>query len=235
MNAFTRQDMQQDTEGFPFQKPFQPQGGGANGPGPGTGPGPLRPFTAVDIAPPAKPGTPVPLGSPVSPFLEAYPGPTDGAHAGQPAPAPQQSAPEWTEVAMPMPSPPPPAAARQSRIMAAADLLGSGDPAPKPSFFLTTTALVDGCAIQSYLDVISTEIVLPKDLLFRNPAPYGEMHRLKAAEDQLQKVKAMAMEELSDRARALHADGIVGVTVTFTNLDTVCCLCSAVGTAVRIA
>ena len=73
------------------------------------------------------------------------------------------------------------------------------------------------------------------DLLFRNPAPYGELHRLKDAEEKLQQVKALALEELSDKAKALGADGIVGVTVTFTNLDTVCCLCSAVGTAIRIA
>lgn len=269
---------QQDTAGFAFQKPFQPQGNA-----PQQGNAALRPFTAVDIAPPAKPGGPAPLGPAVSPFLESFSSPFEGGAAVKPAPALEArpkvgfhgaepkvaddympvlpahampahampaapamppapahaSAPTANPMAMPAapmpPLPPLPAAARQSQIMAASDLHGSNGSALKPRFFLTSTAVVDGYPIQAYLDVISVEIVLPKDLLFRNPAPYGELHRLKAAEDQLQKVKAKAMEELTEKARQIQADGIVGVTVTFTNLDTVCCLCSAVGTAVKIA
>jgi len=216
--------VQQDTAGFAFEKPFQPQGSG-----------PLRPFSAVDLAPPAKPGTPGPLVAPVSPFLASYDGPTTSNAGNAAAAAALLAESEMPPAPAPLPpSPPPPAAARQSRILAASDLLGSIEPAVKPDFFLTSTPTVDGYRIQAYLDFLSVEIVLPKDLLFRNPAPYGELHRLKAAEDELQKVKATAIEELTDKAKTIDADGIVGVTVTFTNLDTVCCLCSAMGTAVRI-
>lgn len=212
-----------------FQKPFQPQGGG-----------PLKPFTAVDLAPPAKPGSQGPLGHPVNPFLENFSSPFEGGGAEKPAAPAMPPATALTAVSAPPPLdplppiPPLPVAARQSHILAAADLHAAAGSAIKPRFFLTSTDLVDGQLIKAYLDVISVEIVLPKDLLFRNPAPYGELHRLKAAEDQLQKVKAKAMEELTDKAKAIHADGIVGVTVSFINLDTVCCLCSAVGTAVKV-
>lgn len=256
----------QDKSAFAFQQPFPapaapaPQGGGA-----------LRPFTAVDLAPPASPG--IPLGPAPSPFLEGFGGAfeKDGKAAGalrqDPAVEPRAlpafrdespAAPEDFLPAMPRPAgplplgsaglpplpgreeavdilPPIPAAARNSHILAAAEEGSGSTSSMRPRFFLTSTAVVDGYPIQAYLDVISAEIVLPKDLLFRNPAPYGELHRLKAAEDQLQKVKAKALEELTEKAKQMRADGVVGVAVTFTNLDTVCCLCSAVGTAVKIA
>jgi uncharacterized protein YbjQ (UPF0145 family) len=263
----------QDKSAFAFQKPFPPP---ANAP---QGGGALRPFTAVDLAPPATSGkAPLgpaanPMGPAASPFLESFGGAFDkdskAADAIKPDPMLEPralaafrvdeppAAVEDFSPAMPMaptmpmtpdvlapiparedgpaPLPPMPVAARNSQILAAADMGSGSISSMKPRFFLTSTAVVDGYPIQAYLDVISVEIVLPKDLLFRNPAPYGELHRLKAAEDQLQKVKAKALEELTDKAKHLHADGVVGVAVTFTNLDTVCCLCSAVGTAVKIA
>jgi len=104
----------------------------------------------------------------------------------------------------------------------------------KPEFFQTSTATVDGFSILEYLGMISVEVVIPKDLLFRNPAPHGELHRMKDAEDQLQRVKVVALNELSQKAKALNADGIVGVSLNFSQFDTIVCLCSAVGTAVKL-
>lgn len=293
----------QEKSAFAFQQPFTSTAPAGNGGAPQGGA--LKPFTAVDIAPPARPGTPAPLGSlspAVSPFLENFASPFEGGEARaskpaapKPAPAeprprpgfhgaepmqaddfmpvlppapkpaagpvlspapltpmeplaPAQPVPAPASVAAPAappapahpvmapaPLPPMPAAARQSQILAAADLMSATGSGARPRFFITTTAVLDGFPIQAYLDVVSAEIVLPKDLLFRNPAPYGDLHRLKAAEEQLQRIKAKAIEEMTDKAKGLHADGVVGVSVTFTNLDTVCCLCTAVGTAVRIA
>ena len=54
------------------------------------------------------------------------------------------------------------------------------------------------------------------------------------AEDQLQRVKQKAFEELADRARALGADGIVGATLQFSQFDAVVFLCAACGTAVKV-
>lgn len=121
--------------------------------------------------------------------------------------------------------------ARKSQILAISEMGNIH----KPDFFLTTTPTVEGFAIQEYLGMVSIEIVVPKDLLFRNPAPHGDLHRLKAAEDELQKVKIVALEELSQRARTMGADGIVGMTLQFSQFDAIVCLCSAVGTAVKLA
>lgn len=170
---------------------------------------------------------------PVEDYLPVMPMVTP-SNLGQtlaPSPAPAIAASHMQHSVLP----PLPAAARQSQILAASELHSGSISSTRPRFFLTTTAAVEGFPIQAYLDVLSVEIVLPKDLLFRNPAPYGELHRLKAAEDTLQRVKQKALEELTEKGRQIHADGIVGLEVTFTNLDTVCCLCSAVGTAVKLA
>ncbi len=121
--------------------------------------------------------------------------------------------------------------ARKSQILAISDMGNLN----KPEFFLTTTPTVEGFTIQEYLGMVSIEIVVPKDVLFRNPAPHGDLHRLKAAEDELQRVKVIALEELSQRARSMGADGIVGMTLQFSQFDAIVCLCSAVGTAVKLA
>jgi uncharacterized protein YbjQ (UPF0145 family) len=107
-------------------------------------------------------------------------------------------------------------------------------PAEDPGVLVTTGPNVEGRRIASYLGVASVEIVIPKDVLFRNPAPYGELHRIKAAEEQLQRVKRKAFEELSERARALGADAVVGATLQFSQFDAVVFLCAALGTAVKL-
>lgn len=123
-----------------------------------------------------------------------------------------------------------PIAARQSQIMAISEIPHR----PKPDFFQTSTATVDGFSIQEYLGMLSVEVVIPKDLLFRNPAPHGELHRMKDAEEQLQRVKVAALQDLSAKAKGLGADGLVGVSLQFSQFDAIVCLCSAVGTAVKL-
>ncbi len=122
------------------------------------------------------------------------------------------------------------ALARKSQIMPLADM----DRIDKPEFFVTTSTTVQGYTIEKYLGIISVEVVVPKDLLFRNPAPHGDLHRLKAAEDELQRVRVAAIKDLEARGRDLNADGIIGVTLQFSQFDTIVCLCSAVGTAIRL-
>ncbi len=229
----------------PFQTPYQQ-------PHPGT-PG-IKPFAALDLAPPAgqngnrlaAPATPAPSPYLGGDFSSAF---MTGREA--PMAAPQQPmAPAaansdvmppiapYSQPAVPAPvadyTPAPPASARQSHIMAMTDF-NEALSVRKPDFFCTTTSNVDGYQIQSYLGLVSAEVVVPKDILFQNPAAYGELHRMKAAEELLQRVKSKAMDELAERARAMKADGVVGVTLTFSQFDAIVCLCSAVGTAVKIA
>ncbi len=190
------------------------------------------PYQAPAGQPPAGGGFPAPASSP---FLEgglskAFTGRDDFAKTPvQPGPVMQpkpMSPVDFTPapVAMPVAAPQPMTVPRQAPA-----------PALKPGFFLTSTSTVDGYTIDEYLGLVSIEVVVPKDVLFRNPAPHGDLHRLKAAEDQLQKVKDTALEELSQRARGMGADGIVGLTLQFSQFDTIVCLCSAVGTAVKLS
>lgn len=131
----------------------------------------------------------------------------------------------------PMPVAALPIAARQSQIMAISDIHHKA----KPEFFQTSTPTVDGFSIQEYLGMVSVEVVIPKDLLFRNPAPHGELHRMKDAEEQLQRVKVAALQDLTAKAKGLAADGLVGVSLQFSQFDAIVCLCSAVGTAVKLS
>jgi uncharacterized protein YbjQ (UPF0145 family) len=230
---------QPDNSPSPFQGAYEPQHY------PGASASSIRPFNALDITPPpraAEGPSGAPLGPGVSPFLDNYQNPFAPKEDFSPVPMPIRPtlAPAPQPAAEP-PRPPVPqsaetAAARASQIIATTDfpLPGSGS-SFKPGFFLSTTAAVDGFSVAAYLGVVSVEIVIPKDLLFRNPAPYGELHRLKSAEDQLQKVKEKAMEELSERAQQMQADGVVGITLQYSALDNVVCLCSAAGTAVKLA
>ncbi|HKP97938.1 MAG TPA: heavy metal-binding domain-containing protein [Fibrobacteria bacterium] len=232
----------------PFQTPYQATPPSA----------PIKPFTAVDLAPAGQNGTR--LGTPATPAPSPFAGGDFGsafltreapaARAPQQAPAvhapvPVPAAPladpfaSITPVSAPLqdfsPAPMAPGpAARQSQILAISEF-NETVVVRKPDFFCTSTHGVDGYAIRKYLGVVSVEIVIPKDVLFHNPAAYGELHRIKSAEDQLQKVKAKAFEELSERARLLGADGVVGVGLNFSQFDAIVCLCSAVGTAVKLA
>lgn len=235
-----------DNKANPFQTPYQqPSAAG------------IKPFAAVDLAPPAEhngqrlnaPGNPTASAftggdfgnaflspqSPVSPGMAPMPTKPTMAPIAAPlahtmaAPSAPQPMPDYTPVANPVP-----AAAGKSSILSMSDF-NEMDNARKPEFFLTTTQQVDGFPIRSFLGVVSVEIVIPKDLLFRNPAPHGELHRLKAAETELQRVKNQAFEELGDNAKKLGADGVVGVSLAFSQFDAVVFLCSAVGTAVKLA
>jgi uncharacterized protein YbjQ (UPF0145 family) len=243
-----------DNKANPFQTPYQQ-------PAPGAAPG-IKPFAAVDLAPPIEP-TGARHGGPASPspfagsdFSNAFLA-REAAAAGTMPPAPAPAAPK---AAAPIPAVPapvtpafpaapavpkpmkdfspapmaPPAAARQSQILSMTDFNEALE-MRKPEFFCTSTPAVDGYQVRKYLGVVSVELVVPKDVLFHHPAPHGELHRIKSAEEQLQKVKLKAIEELSDRAKGMQADGVVGVTLSFAQLDAVVCLCSAVGTAVQLA
>jgi uncharacterized protein YbjQ (UPF0145 family) len=241
-------------ENSPFLTPYLPPGGDALG---------IKPFAANDLAPssaapPAQNGHRLNAPPQASPFLERDPEkafPSLAAAALAPAPAvfplAPKPPPDFVPAAAPFVSPP--SAEPQSDVSAlrasATPRRGSGTEAyPKSaltmtdadasaeaaSLLMTTGPNVEGRRILSYLGVVSVEIVIPKDVLFRNPAPYGELHRLKAAEEHLQRVKQKAFEELSAKARALGANGVVGATLQFSQFDAMVFLCAALGTAVKI-
>lgn len=228
----------------PFQTPYQQPQATTNPPG-------IKPFAAVDLAPPSghngqrlnAPGNPTASAFTGGDFGNAFLSPQSPSSLGTPpkppvaapqahlAPTPPEThvMPDFTPVANAIP-----AAAGKSTILSISEFNDVVN-MRKPEFFLTTTQQADGRPVRSFLGVVSVEIVIPKDLLFRNPAPHGEMHRLKAAEDELQRVKNLAFAELGDKAKKLGADGVLGVTLQFSQFDAVVFLCAAVGTAVKLA
>lgn len=213
----------QENSSNPFQHPYPQQQTPVQGSA-----STIKPFAALDLGPQGN-------SQGGNPFLENFQSPFVG-HEAPAAESGSLNTPENFSMATAPIHTPPPVAARQSQIMAREDYSqGISASSVKPRFFMTTTSAVDGFSVQAYLGVVSVEIVVPKDLLLRNPAPYGELNRIKACEEQLQKVKDKAMEELAERARQMQADGVVGVTVHFSQFDAVVSLCSAVGTAVRLA
>lgn len=189
----------------------------ASKPAPAAAPVPAPMAAAPEIAPPPVPAPAVPI-------------PLAAASASPAATAPLPAGPAASRA---------PAAPRQASATGAypksaltmTDADASAEPAVLP---MTTGPNFDGRRIRSYLGVVSAEIVIPKDVLFRNPAPYGDLHRLKAAEEHLQLVKRKAFEELGAKARALGADGMVGAALQFSQIDAMVFLCAAVGTAVKI-
>jgi len=227
-------------------------------------PEPPGPVPSSDLsrlfAPPAAAASPF-AGKPVMETAAAAPAPAAREERPVPAavtptippvqpPAPPARAAAQPDAAAPVPAAPAQSAATQAmrasataRPASASAILRKTDlamtdadaPAEKPDVLVTTGPLAQGRDILSYHGVVSVELVIPKDLLFRNPAPYGELHRIKAAEEQLQRVKQKAFEELSERARALGANGIIGATMQFSQFDAVVFLCSALGTAVKLA
>jgi uncharacterized protein YbjQ (UPF0145 family) len=205
-------------------------------------------FVPVPAAPiiPAPPAAAPPISALPAAVPQAFSAPAAPAtkHTPTPMAAPSALAPVAAPAPAPVPGPEASASLRASAILrrgsasemiAKTDLAMTDADAPEPaSLIVTSGPSVDGRRISAYLGLVSSEIVIPMDVLFRNPAPYGELHRIKAAEDELQKVKRKAFQELEARARALGADGIVGVTMQYSQIDAVAFLCAAAGTVVKL-
>jgi uncharacterized protein YbjQ (UPF0145 family) len=201
-------------------------------------PDPVKPFPGPAAAPAAKGpmeagptlfGSPAPV-TPVRPAFQPEPmaPPAPAPKAASAGPAPQADA-ALRASATPRRGSGTEAYAKSTLTMTDADAS-----AEAPGLLISTGPNVEGRRIQAYLGVVSVEIVIPKDVLFRNPAPYGDLHRIKAAEEHLQVVKRKAFEELAAKARALGADAVVGTTLQFSQFDAMVCLCAALGTAVKI-
>lgn len=81
----------------------------------------------------------------------------------------------------------------------------------------TTTATVDGKPIESYLDIVVGEAILGanfiKDWLSSITDIIGG--RSGAYENEMIKARKIAFDEMEQQARALGADGIVGVDIDY--------------------
>jgi uncharacterized protein YbjQ (UPF0145 family) len=191
------------------------------------------PFTAPPtplasaVPPMVPPPAAIPIAAPAAPRPSPVPAPKAAPIAPMASSGPEASAALRASAT--------PRRGSASEMIAKTDLAMTDADSPEAiPLHVTSGPSLDGRRISAYLGVVSSEIVIPMDVLFRNPAPYGELHRIKAAEEELQRVKRKACEELEARARARGADGIIAVALQYCQIDAVAFLCAATGTAVKL-
>lgn len=103
---------------------------------------------------------------------------------------------------------------------------------------VTTTPNVEGRTIQSYLGVISSETIIGanffKDIMGGLRDVFGG--RSGTYEKVLEEAKEYAMQELTEKGRALGANAIVGIDLDFETIGAngSMLMVSASGTAVKI-
>ncbi|MGO0062136.1 YbjQ family protein [Brevibacillus fluminis] len=101
---------------------------------------------------------------------------------------------------------------------------------------VTTTNSVEGKEIKEYLGIVSGEVILGANVVRDFLAGITDIigGRSGAYESKLQEGRELALKEMTDRARQLGANGIVGVDLDFETLREGMMMVIATGTAVRI-
>jgi uncharacterized protein YbjQ (UPF0145 family) len=103
---------------------------------------------------------------------------------------------------------------------------------------LTTTTSVDGRPIRTYLGLVTGEAILGANLFRDLFAGIRDIvgGRSAAYEKELAKARQVALDEMSDKARQLGADAIVGIDLDYEVLgaQSGMLMVSASGTAVKL-
>jgi uncharacterized protein YbjQ (UPF0145 family) len=103
---------------------------------------------------------------------------------------------------------------------------------------LTTTTSVDGRPVRTYLGLVTGEAILGANLFRDLFAGIRDIvgGRSAAYERELAKARQIALDELSDKARQLGADAIVGIDLDYEVLgaQSGMLMVSASGTAVKL-
>ena len=103
---------------------------------------------------------------------------------------------------------------------------------------LTTTTSVDGRPVRTYLGLVTGEAILGANLFRDLFAGIRDIvgGRSAAYEQELAKARKVALDEMSDKARQLGADAIVGIDLDYEVLGTQngMLMVSASGTAVKL-
>ena len=103
---------------------------------------------------------------------------------------------------------------------------------------LTTTTSVDGRPVRTYLGLVTGEAILGANLFRDLFAGIRDIvgGRAAAYEKELAKARQVALDEMSDKARQLGADAIVGIDLDYEVLgaQSGMLMVSASGTAVKL-
>ena len=101
---------------------------------------------------------------------------------------------------------------------------------------ITTTNVVDGSSIRSYLGIVSGEAILGANIFRDLFATVRDIvgGRSVAYEKELARARTMAMDDLANRAEDLNADAVVGVNIDYETVGKSMLMVSVTGTAVTL-
>ena len=103
---------------------------------------------------------------------------------------------------------------------------------------MTTTATVEGRPVAQYLGVVTGEVIVGANIFKDLFASVRDIvgGRSGAYENSLRDARETALKELADEARALGADGVIGIDLDYEVLgaQSSMLMVSASGTAVKL-
>ena len=101
---------------------------------------------------------------------------------------------------------------------------------------ITTTNVVDGSSIRSYLGIVAGEAILGANIFRDLFATVRDIvgGRSVAYEKELARARNMAMDDLANRADDLNADAVVGVNIDYETVGKSMLMVSVTGTAVTL-
>ncbi len=101
---------------------------------------------------------------------------------------------------------------------------------------LTTTNTLQGKEIETYLGIVSGEVILGANVVRDFLAGITDIigGRSGAYESKLQEGRELALREMQDKARQLGANAVIGVDLDFETLREGMMMVIATGTAVKV-
>ena len=101
---------------------------------------------------------------------------------------------------------------------------------------ITTTNSLEGKTIETYHGIVSGEAIMGANIVRDIFASVTDIvgGRSAAYEDKLAEGRKIAIEEMTERARAIGANAVIGVDLDFETVRDGMMMCIATGTAVTI-
>lgn len=101
---------------------------------------------------------------------------------------------------------------------------------------VTTTNSLEGKTIETYHGIVSGEAIMGANIVRDIFATVTDIvgGRSAAYEDKLAEGRKIALEEMTERARAMGASAIIGVDLDFETVREGMMMCIATGTAVTV-
>ncbi|NMC28287.1 MAG: YbjQ family protein [Syntrophomonadaceae bacterium] len=102
---------------------------------------------------------------------------------------------------------------------------------------LTTTPAVEGHAVRQYLGLVTGEAIMGANVVRDIFASITDIvgGRSGAYETKLSEARRIAVEEMTDQARSLGADAVIGIDLDYEVIRDGMLMVAASGTAVKLA